>query len=266
MGGAAMNCDRINREHVYPTFKKFCLTVLGKIPHEGPDTILGSAGKKETSGDIDVALDTRLTPSQVCMVLEDIGIAYKTGKGFDQIWTEFQQYDDNGPIYKTVQIDLMFGKLDWLKFAYWAPNPEDTKFTAHHRSVLLAAIIRYTKERKLEDGGVETYVINWGSGIWTKKRYEYINRKGELAEKQIKSDKPIFTKPEDVVRLLSESTGVAWEMGDLLQPFEKLWEKVVSVFDNDKIYKIAEYIKPAIEHRGPDYIVPDVIKEILKKG
>lgn len=265
MGGVAMNCDRIKKEHIQPTFKKYINTVLNKIPHKGPDTILGSAGKKPTSGDIDVALDTTFTPLQVCTVLEDMGIAYKLGKGFDQIWTEFPQYDENGPIYKTVQVDLMFGKLEWLKFAYWAPNPEDTKFTAHHRSVLLAAIIRYAKELKLEDGGVQTYVINWGSGIWTKKRYEYINKKGELAEKQIKSDKPIFTKPEEVVDLLSESTGVKWELNDLMQPFEKLWEKAVTVFDNDTLYKIAEYVKPAIEHRGQDYIVPDVIEEILKK-
>lgn len=275
MGGAAMEADRIKKEHIKPTLDRYAQDVLNNIPHR-KFIILGSAGKKADSGDIDLGFDTKLSIQEVADYLDDLNILYKVGKGFDQIWTSFTQYDEEGnPVTdengreKTVQIDLMFGDPDWLEFAYWSPSQEETDYSAHHRSVLLAAIIRFAEEKELEDGAIQTHVINWGSGVWTKKRVKYVATKGKYAgqerEKQIKSERPLITTPQGVADFLSDATGKKWTVGDLRKPFEDLWKKAASVFDAKTMTHIAEYVKPAIEHRGPTYVVPQVVKNLVKE-
>jgi hypothetical protein len=49
----------------------------------------------------------------------------------------------------------------------------------------------------------------------------------------------------------------------MMQPFEGLWKKTVSVFNEDKLVLIAKYVKPAIEHRGIGYIVPEEIRRLV---
>jgi len=271
MGGAAMSADRINKEYIKPTLDKYVQLVLNKIPHN-KFVVLGSAGKKTTSGDIDLGFDTQLSMDEVSAKLEELGVMHKIGKGFDQIWTSFDQYDASGQIVTneqgrplTVQIDLMFGDPDWLEFAYWAPGSDETSYSAHHRSALLAAIIRYAEELALEDGSIQTHVINWGSGLWTKKRVEYVNKKGEKAEKQIKSEQPVVTTPSGVADFLTRATGKKWTVGELKQPFEGLWKKTATAFDAKTMVSIAEYVKPAIEHRGAGYEVPDVVRQLVKE-
>lgn len=272
MGGQAMNTERIRKECVLSTFNIFQESVLNHIDHDEV-CILGSAGKKEDSGDIDVGIQTSLSINQVSEILTNLNVEHKIGKGFDQIWTKFYQFDaDKNPVLGcdeqqlSVQIDLMFGNIHWLKFAYWAPAPEETEFTAHHRSALLAAIIRYAEELEIEPGITQTHVINWGTGLWTKKRIKYISErgkyKGQEREKQEKSKEPIITTPEDTVKFLNDSTGKDWTINDLISPFEKLWEKADSVFDNKKLELIAKYAGDAIKHRGPDYVVPRVISDL----
>lgn len=279
MGGAAMTADRINKEHIAPTLERYKREVLTHIPHRSTQ-ILGSGGKKPTSGDIDLGFDTDLSIDEVAAKLEDLGVMHKVGKGFDQIWTGFTQYDEEGkPVIdpvkhtpKIVQIDLMFGDPDWLSFANWSPSMEETEFSAHHRSALLAAIIRYAEELALEDGSIQTHVINWGSGIWTKKRVKYVATKGKYKgqerEKQIKSEAPVITTPKGVAEFLTKATGKKWTVGDMKQPFEGLWKKAASVFDAKTMIEIAKYTGPAIDHRNgkqevKTYIVPKVIKDLI---
>ena len=282
MGGTAMTADRINREHIAPTLERYKKEVLTHIPHRGIQ-ILGSGGKKPTSGDIDLAFDTDLSIDEVAAKLENLDVMYKVGKGFNQIWTGFTQYDEEGnPVMdmekhtpKIVQIDLMFGDPDWLDFAYWSPSSEETEFTAHHRSALLAAIIRYAEELALEDGSIQTHVINWGSGLWTKKRIRYVATKGKYAgqerEKQEKSPEAVITTPKGVAEFLTHATGKKWTVGELKQPFEGLWKKAASVFDAKTMIDIAKYAGPAIDHRNgksevKNYIVPKVIKDLIDES
>lgn len=279
MGGAAMTADRINKEHIAPTLERYKREVLTHIPHRSTQ-ILGSGGKKPTSGDIDLGFDTDWTIDQVADKLEELGVMHKVGKGFDQIWTGFTQYDEEGnPVMdaqkhapKIVQIDLMFGDPDWLGLANWSPSMDETEFSAHHRSALLAAIIRYAEELALEDGSIQTHVINWGSGIWTKKRVKYVATKGKFKgqerEKQIKSEAPVITTPKGVAEFLTNATGKKWTVTDMKQPFEVLWKKAASVFDAKTMVDIAKYAGPAIDHRNgkqevKTYIVPKVIKDLI---
>ena len=280
MGGAAMTADRINKEHIQPTLNKYVEMVLTHIPHR-KFQILGSAGKKASSGDIDLGFDTDLSIDEVGDKLEELGVMHKVGKGFQQIWTGFDQYDEDGEFVtdengrnKIVQIDLMFGNPDWLEFAYWSPSVEESEFPAHHRSALLAAIIRYAEELAFDDGSIQTHVINWGSGIWTKKRVKYVATKGKYKgqerEKQIKSKSPVVTTPQGVADFLTRATGKDWKVSELKQPFEGLWKKAASVFDAKTMVDIAKYTGSAIDHRNgksevKNYIVPKVIRDLTEK-
>ena len=275
MGGAAMQSDRINKEHIHSTLKKYVEQVLTYIPHRGYQ-ILGSAGKKPTSGDIDLGFDTDLTIDEVADKLDDLGVMYKVGKGFDQIWTGFPQYDENGEEVKDedgrvkrAQIDLMFGDPDWLDFAYYSPGAEETEFSAHHAKVLLAATIRYAEEKALDDGSIQTHVINWSTGLWTKKRSKYISQrgkfKGQERERQIKSDKPVVTTPQGVADFLTMATGQKWSVSDMKQPFEFIWEKVVKSFDKQTLLRIAAYVRDALAPR-PGYDLPDIVAKLFNES
>jgi len=261
-----MSTDRILKENIEPTLSKYKDLVLSKMKYNSV-SILGSGGKKASSGDLDLGFDTTQTIDDTSEILSQINIQHKVGKGFQQIWTKFNQYDENGEIpNKYVQIDLMFGNIDWLEFAYWSPNESETKYTAHHRSALLAAIIRYSKETILPDNTIETYVINWGTGVWTKIRSKYIStrgkNKGKELEKQVKSKYPIITDAQGVANLLTDNTNISWTIEDLKQPFEILWETTKKAFSRDLIADIAKYTKEAIEFRKSDmYIVPTELDE-----
>lgn len=273
-----MTADRINKEHIEPTLKRYRRDVLTKIAHRSTQ-ILGSGGKKPTSGDIDLGLDTDLKINELDERLNELGVMHKVSKGFNQIWTSFDQYDEAGNIVKdgsgrdkTVQIDLMLGNPEWMEFSYWSPDINDTEFTAHHRSALLAAIIRYAEEKHLDNGNIQTHVINWGSGVWTKERIKYISQrgknKGTEQEKQVKSKEPVIITPIGVAEFLSKATGTEWTVNDMKQPFEILWDKTQKSFSKDVLKSIAEYAGNAINKRNGKlevkvFLVPKVITDIL---
>lgn len=275
MGGEAMSADRIKKEHVKPTYDKYLQDVLSKIPHKKV-SMLGSAGKKKDSGDIDLGFETDLTIEDISDKLDELGVIHKVGKGFDQIWTQFDQYDGDGNIVKDeegrplkVQIDLMLGKTDWLDFAYWAPSQEETDYTAHHAKVLIAAIVRFAEEKLLDDGSLQTHAISWNSGVWTKRRIKYVetNKRskyyGKEREKQERSEMPVITTPESLAGFLTSATGTTWRVSDLKNTFEHIWAKAVQTFKPNTLRQIAKYVQPGIEARN--FSVPDVIKKLNTK-
>lgn len=252
MGGIALNGNKIKKEFVEPTYKKFSEMILNHIPNNG-FCILGSAGKKSISSDIDVGIETNLTLEEISDYLTNLNIINKISKSFNQVYTLFPIWNqfEICPAEGNVQIDLMLGELDWLKFSYWSPNAEETEFTGHHRSVLLAAIIRYCRRIY----ATKTLVINWGPGIFEKTREKYIGRNGQEKEK-ITNKKFITNSPVVLLDILNNETKGNWTFENLFCSVEKLWEKTITVFDEPTIQAIKEYCRPAIQHRGIEYKIP----------
>ena len=255
MGGKALNGNKIIQEFVAPTFEAYSNQILSKIPNRG-FCLLGSAGKKPISNDLDVGFDTSLDLEDVVDILDGLGITNSFNKGLKQIYTLFPIHGAEGKIRNQVQIDLMLGNLEWLKFSYWSPSAEVTQFTAHHRSVLLAAIVRYCRGIFASN----TLVINWGPGIFEKTRTKYIGKDGTEKEK-ITGKNFVTNSPNDLVEILNQETHGEWILNDLYQPVEVLWEKTKSVFDPATLEEIKKYCIPAIQHRGVEYIVPEFLKE-----
>ena len=129
--------QRINRDDVIPTVKWLeQLTGLNLV-----DNMLGSTGYKETSGDLDLAVD-------VSKISKDVLVQQLLKKGIEA--TDIKKTGDsvhlktpiNGnPENGYVQTDFMFGDPNFQRFSMTG-SPEGSPFKGMHRHVLLASIAK----------------------------------------------------------------------------------------------------------------------------
>jgi len=133
---------RINKADVLPTVQ-WLETVTGL---ELTDNMLGTTGKKETSGDLDLAIDANaVNKNEFAAKLAD----YITKKGGDpKEWikksgisvhfkTPIKGDEKNG----YVQSDFMFGEPSWMKFSLQGGR-EGSELKGAHRHIILASIAR----------------------------------------------------------------------------------------------------------------------------
>ena len=129
--------QRINRDDVIPTVKWLeQLTGLNLV-----DNMLGSTGYKETSGDLDLAVD-------VSKISKDVLVQQLLKKGIEA--TDIKKTGDsvhlktpiNGnPENGYVQTDFMMGDPNFQRFSMTG-SPEGSPFKGMHRHVLLASIAK----------------------------------------------------------------------------------------------------------------------------
>ncbi len=133
---------RINKADVLPTVQ-WLETITGL---ELTDNMLGTTGKKETSGDLDLAIDANaVNKNEFAAKLAD----YITKKGGDpKEWikksgisvhfkTPIRGDEKNG----YVQSDFMFGEPSWMKFSLQGGR-EGSELKGAHRHIILASIAR----------------------------------------------------------------------------------------------------------------------------
>ena len=164
MGGKALGTGPISSSDIEATLRYISPIVgipysterneKGKVIRPGlEDLTLGSAaktnagafGKKETVGDIDIAVDDskyefdqlvsrlvqRLGPKNVGRPMSGMGV----------IPTKVPVAGDESKGY--VQVDFMLGKTDLLKFTYHAPDPESySEYKGTYRNILMSAILQ----------------------------------------------------------------------------------------------------------------------------
>jgi hypothetical protein len=128
--------QRINLVDVKPTVQY--LEQLSGLPLL--DNMLGSTGKKPTSGDLDLAVDaSKHTKDQLYNTLKSKGIEVTDlAKSGDSVHYKCPISGD--PMKGYVQVDFMFGDPKWQQFALNA-SP-DSEFKGVHRAVLLASIAK----------------------------------------------------------------------------------------------------------------------------
>ena len=133
---------RINKADVLPTVQ-WLETVTGL---ELTDNMLGTTGKKETSGDLDLAIDANaVNKNEFAAKLAD----YIAKKGGDP--TEWIRKSGISVHFKTpikgdekngyVQSDFMFGEPNWMKFSLQGGR-EGSELKGAHRHIILASIAR----------------------------------------------------------------------------------------------------------------------------
>jgi len=139
-GGNIFSEVRIKREEVIPTVKRLeKMTGLSLL-----DSLLGSTGKTETSGDIDLVVDeNKISKDALILNLKDKGVSSehlkKTG-----IEVAYKAPIINPQGEKTgyhIQVDFMFhDDPTYLKF-YYASN-EMPPYKGAHRNITLSALAK----------------------------------------------------------------------------------------------------------------------------
>lgn len=129
--------SRINRADVLPTVQ----WLEGKTGLGLVDNLLGTTGKKDTSGDLDIAVNAEAISKEQL-------IAHLLGQGFAK--ADIKKSGDsvhlktpiNGdPKQGFVQTDFMFGNPKWMSWSMRG-GAEGSQFKGMHRHILLASIAK----------------------------------------------------------------------------------------------------------------------------
>ena len=133
---------RINKADVLPTVQ-WLETVTGL---ELTDNMLGTTGKKETSGDLDLAIDANeVDKNEFAAKLADY-ISKKGGNPKEWIKKSGISVHFKTPIKGDekngyVQSDFMFGEPNWMKFSLQG-GKEGSELKGAHRHIILSSIAR----------------------------------------------------------------------------------------------------------------------------
>ena len=130
------------------------------------ENLLGSAGKREFSGDIDVAVDASVADLLDAVNKSDIIVETQKGPIVVMAKVEIQNYRKTfspwmpmpDSLVRTgyVQIDFMHGQdIDWLKTFYHSPG-DQSKYKGAHRNIVIGAlsqfVARFESKEKTDDG------------------------------------------------------------------------------------------------------------------
>lgn len=241
------------------------------------NNVLGSVGKREFSGDIDVALE--IDPEQIpqfvdklktmpeildlaksSVIMTKIKIAgYDPSKETDRPRTGF------------VQLDFMPGDPGWLKTYYHSPSETESKYKGVFRNIMLATIAavydRKDSDEETEDGRAlesERWLWSPTDGLVRVKRTPVPKKSGEGYTKQNKN-----TALQEPIR---DPEGIAKALGlnskEDLNSYESLKsaiEKNYSQVTVDKILQSFADNKQVQDIGVPDDLVASESVEYMKR-
>lgn len=213
-GGAMPGVGAIHIDEIEPTLDSL-EKVLGI---DLKNNTLGSVGKKEFSGDIDIALE--IAPDDIPDFLEklkNIPEVLDIAKS-SVIMTKVKiaDYDPNKkvegkPRTGYVQVDFMPGDPGWLKTFYHAPHEKDSKYKGVFRNILVSSIAahldRKDSEQKISDGRPvqsERYMWSPTDGLIKVLRTPEPNKKGDGYTKKNNNkiiDGP-YKNPDEIAKVL----------------------------------------------------------------
>lgn len=155
-GNAFPDVGTIYIDEIQPTLDYITKKTTVKDVH---GRVLGSTGKKEYSGDIDIAVEPK-TPEE----LEEFIASLKKSFGESNVRrigslvtsrVPIQNYDPEHdgrqPRTGFVQVDYLFGDPEWMKLFYHSPRPEESKLKGTQRNMALAALAGSIDRKQSEE-------------------------------------------------------------------------------------------------------------------
>ena len=198
---------RIARENVVPTVQWLeKLTGLNLV-----DNMLGSTGRKETSGDLDLGIDdTKITKDVLIQQLLKRGIkAEDIKKSGDSVHVKTPILGDASNGF--VQTDFMFGDPEFQKFAL---NTGESAYKGVHRAILLASIAK-----------AQGMKWSYKNGLMDRETNEIITKNpAEIAQKLINGNTADLSSVESIVKKIKE-----------LPNYEELVKDAREAFERDKL-------------------------------
>ena len=265
-GMAIHNISPVKREFVQPTLENFQKKILDPIGVDSDTWILiGSTGKKDESGDLDIGFDIGKAAQSVGLsedelVSKMLDFAELNGWQFNnRIKMAGKMVHFGVPIIgetdgKIAQLDIMTTKsLEWTAFKYFAPGQGESHYKGAARGNLMQAMIKeltikgealhendqipYINEEGIEYPGTTFSYISFNDdGIW--KIYKtFIGKKGLLknAKKLTDMSKFIGSTPSDfIIPIFGENSGYT---KDSFNTFESIWKMIFddSIVKDDKM-------------------------------
>lgn len=291
-GHALTGVGSINRKEIEATLR-YISPIIG-VPYESTkdkkgntiklgleDSTLGSAGKtnagefgkKETVGDIDVAIDEKIYDfdQMVSRLAQKLGPENmgKPMKGLGTIPTKVPVGGNSAKGY--VQVDFMFGKPDLLKFTYNSPDPESlSEYKGVYRNILMSAILQNMR-RQVRDSETQEIIALIGPSLLVNKgvinQWRHFplrkDNKGRLKTMKAisreefdalypdhkgKEKAMTLDGPQDIVNFIFPKGNA--QPADL-DSFEKLRDLVIKNYPNDA-EAIFNRFASSLQHQGMD--------------
>jgi len=199
---------RISRENVVPTVQ--WLEELTGLNLQ--DNMLGSTGRKETSGDLDLGVDeTKISKDILIQQLLRKGVkAEDIRKSGDSVHVKTPILGDASNGY--VQTDFMFGDPEFQKFSLTAAGDSDYKGV--HRAILLASIAK-----------AQGMKWSYKNGLMDRETNEIISKNpAEIAEKLIGGTAADMNSVETIINKIKA-----------LPNYEELVKDAREAFERDKL-------------------------------
>ena len=232
---------------------------------------LGSVGKKEFSGDIDVAIN--VSPEQLpefVRKLEKLPQVLDIAKS-SVIMTKvkIQDYDNSKQTDRNrtgfVQVDFMPGDPGWMKTYYHSPAEDESKYKGVFRNIMIATIAavldRKDSEEKIDDGRpIESERWMWSpaDGLVRIRRTPVPNKAGTGYTKKNKNE--IIQDPiKDATQI---ARALKLDSPDDLNSYESLKAAIEKKYTTDLAKKILDSFaeNPQVKDIG----VPDDLKQESK--
>ena len=242
-GGAMPGVGAIHIDEIEPTLD----ALEKKLGIDLKNNVLGSVGKREFSGDIDVALqiDPEEIPAFVdkLKTMPEILDLAKSSVIMTKI--KIAGYDPNKetdrPRTGFVQLDFMPGDPGWLKTYYHSPTEKESKYKGVFRNIMIATIAalydRKDSEEQTEDGRAlesERWLWSPTDGLVRVKRTPVPKKSGEGYTKQNKN--VALAEP------VRDPAGIAKALGlggpDDLNSYESLKAAIEAHYSSEMVDKI----------------------------
>jgi len=271
--GSAPGVGAIHHSEIAPTLQKL-EKQLG-IPLLS--NALGSVGKKEFSGDIDIAvqLDKEDQDEFQKKLEQTQGLTFIRKTSVFITSADIVGYDSNKTadgIERTgkVQIDFMPGDVEWMKNYYHSPHSKSmsqdgkySKYKGIHRNILIASIAGakdpIASDEKLPDGRpmkLQRFIWSPTDGLVRVERTPVPKKNGDGYTKK-NADRMIegpWKSPDEIAEILGLGSG------DALYSFETLYDAVKKNFPSATQLKI---FKDFVNNRSIQAVgIPEELKDL----
>lgn len=255
-GGAAVpGCGTIYLSEVHPTLIK--LSDELELPFDLNDFTIGSTGKSEYSGDIDVVIDDKWWGHGIPKFRENLVTLFgshdvaRNGTmlhikypivGFDA------SKDDRKPRTGFVQVDFNFGNYEWEKFYHFSPG-SNSAYKGAHRNLaigsLCATVDTNITRSELDSFGRPIAIVRWkyGPNGFSRILRHSVKTNGKWIKKQTDTIlKGPFFDPYDIIEALFPVNSKLTDLDSLesimdavcrnfdLEQREKIWKRMAGNF------------------------------------
>lgn len=268
-GNVFPDVGTIHISEVEPTLKS--LAKLIRRP-EAADQALGSAGKTEYSGDIDVVLN--LSPEEIKALFnhsqKKLGAdSVKMVAGNLTLRFPISNYDESKqgrqPRTGLVQIDLMPGDVDWFRTFFHSPGTT-SKYKGMYRNIALstvAALLDNKASKKMDDQDRPVTLVRWrwgkAGGLQKVRKTGVKNKKtGKWLKKQnVEAITDPVKDPNEIAKILFKGKAGA----EALNSLESIIDAVKKAYPKKAAEAIFERIAWSLGTAGlTDELPPEIEK------